>query len=92
MSDQLSYGRPAKGSRSGRGGVEVRGGGARENTKAPNDLAGKGLGEEGSFMNRSGVDVILEGIKVLGELQLTPWSAKGYFHLGEVYTDLGQER
>jgi len=33
---------------------------------------------------------ILDGIRILDELKLKPWTTQGYLHLGELYADRGQ--
>ena len=35
---------------------------------------------------------ILDGIRILDELKLKPWTTQGYLHLGELYADRGQRK
>jgi cytochrome c-type biogenesis protein CcmH/NrfG len=35
-------------------------------------------------------ELLLEGIKLLGELKIKPFQAEGHLYLGELYADTGQ--
>jgi len=32
----------------------------------------------------------MDGIRILDELKLKPWTSQGYLYLGELYADMGQ--
>jgi len=37
-------------------------------------------------------EYILEGLKILDDRKIKPWSSIGYYFLGELYTDMGQRK
>jgi tetratricopeptide (TPR) repeat protein len=51
---------------------------------------GRVLGKADSAQSDEAEECILQGIKILDELQLKPLYAEGYFSLGELYADAGQ--
>ena len=50
------------------------------------------LGKMGPSQSEKAEEYILEGIRISDELQLKPSSARGHFHLGELYADTGQTK
>jgi len=51
---------------------------------------GKVLGKADPSQSDKGEECILQGIKILEELQLRPLYSEGYLYLGELYADAGQ--
>ena len=49
-------------------------------------VLGHGKKSQGGIAEKS----ILEGIEILNKLRLRPWSARGYYFLGELHADMGQ--
>jgi tetratricopeptide (TPR) repeat protein len=49
------------------------------------------LGKADTAQGGKAEECILQGIKILDELKLKPWSSQGYLVLGELYTDMGQK-
>ena len=51
---------------------------------------GRILGKADLSQTDNAEEYILQGIKILDELQLKPFCAEGYLYLGELYADIGQ--
>ncbi len=51
---------------------------------------GRILGKTDSSQSGKAEKYILQGIGILDELNVKPWSAQGRLHLGELYVDTGQ--
>jgi class 3 adenylate cyclase/tetratricopeptide (TPR) repeat protein/energy-coupling factor transporter ATP-binding protein EcfA2 len=54
-------------------------------------LLGRVLGKADKSRYSEAEECILQGIKLLDELKLKPFFSQGYFCLGELYSDIGQE-
>ena len=48
------------------------------------------LGKEDISQSDKAQEYILEGIKILEERKIRPYSSWGYLYLGELYADMGQ--
>lgn len=48
------------------------------------------LGKTGPSQSEKAEEYILQGIRILDELQLKPLCSQGYLYLGELYADTGQ--
>jgi tetratricopeptide (TPR) repeat protein len=48
------------------------------------------LGKEDISQSDKAQEYILEGIKILEERKIRPYSSRGYLYLGELYADMGQ--
>jgi len=55
-------------------------------------LLGSILGKTDPLQRDKAEQYILEGIAILDEMKLKPWSATGYLSLGELYADMGQKK
>ncbi len=53
-------------------------------------LLGRILGKEDISQSDKAENYVLEGIKILEERGIVPYSSRGYLHLGELYADMGQ--
>jgi tetratricopeptide (TPR) repeat protein len=51
---------------------------------------GRMVGKAKRSTDEVGEECVLEGIKILDELKLRPWSTQGYLCLGELYAERGQ--
>ena len=53
-------------------------------------LLGRILGRVDISQSHTAEEFILQGMKMLDELKMKPWSSQGYLYLGELYADTGQ--
>jgi len=65
--------------------------GEKQNEGLSKILLGRVLGKENISQSDKAAEYILEGIKILEERGLVPYSSRGYLHLGELYADMGQK-
>jgi tetratricopeptide (TPR) repeat protein len=53
-------------------------------------ILGRALAKADPSQAARGEEYILQGIKILDELKVRPYSSQGYLYLGEFYADMGQ--
>jgi class 3 adenylate cyclase/tetratricopeptide (TPR) repeat protein len=53
-------------------------------------MLGRVKGKRKSSEFDEGERLIIQGIKILEELKLRPWISRGYYYLGELYSDIGE--